>query len=95
MYVYILECADGSYYTGVTNDIEGRIWEHNNPNEAKSYTASRLPVILRYCGVFDDPINAIAFEKQIKGWSRVKKEALFGTKENWELLQKLSKKQFI
>jgi len=94
MYVYILECADRSYYTGVTNDIERRLCEHNNAEDSQSYTSSRLPVTLKYCGIFYDPTNAIAFEKQIKGWSRKKKEALFGTAENWELIQKLAKKDF-
>ena len=94
MYVYILECSDGSYYTGVTNDIERRLWEHQNPEDPKSYTATRLPVSLKYCAEYYSPKDAIAFEKQIKGWNRKKKEALFGQQENWELITKLAKKNF-
>lgn len=94
MYVYILECSDGSYYTGVTNNIERRLWEHQNAEDAESYTATRLPVSLKYCGEYYSSKNAIAFEKQIKGWSRKKKEALFGQQENWELMAKLAKKNF-
>ncbi|UAY50663.1 GIY-YIG nuclease family protein [Ferruginibacter albus] len=75
--VYIVECIDGSYYTGVTNNIERRLWEHNNEENKLSYTYSRRPVVLKYCDRFVNIKEAIAWEKQIKGWSRKKKEALF------------------
>ena len=88
-YVYIVECSDKSYYTGVTNDIDRRIWEHNNEKAKISYTYSRRPVALKYCDTFTDINNAIAWEKQIKGWSRKKKEALF--KEDWEEIKRLAK----
>ncbi|HET9055403.1 MAG TPA: GIY-YIG nuclease family protein, partial [Chitinophagaceae bacterium] len=68
-YVYIVECNDGSYYTGVTNDIERRLWEHNTGYNKDSYTYKRRPVELKYAGHFTDIIQAIAWEKQIKGWS--------------------------
>lgn len=74
-YVYILECADKSYYTGVTNNLERRIAEHNS-GLLKGYTSSRLPVKLVYYAYFNRIEDAIRFEKQIKGWSRKKKEAL-------------------
>lgn len=88
-FVYILECSDLSYYTGVTNDLDRRLWEHNNDENILCYTFKRRPVVLRYFQRFDDIKQAIEFEKQIKGWSRKKKEALFN--EDWEALKKLAK----
>jgi len=88
-YVYIVECNDKSYYTGVTNNLERRIWEHNNDEKVSAYTFNRRPVVLKYCQRFQDIIQAIAWEKQIKGWSRKKKEALF--KEDWDEIKKLAK----
>ena len=75
-YVYILKCADNSYYTGVSNDPERRLAEHIEGKNPDSYTFSRRPLELVFCGYFTDPKQAIAFEKQVKGWSRAKKEAL-------------------
>ncbi len=75
-FVYILKCSDNSYYTGVTNDLERRIVEHNSGYDDKSYTFSRRPVELVYTELFNDINDAIRAEKQIKGWSRKKKEAL-------------------
>ncbi len=66
-YVYIVECADKSYYTGVTNNIEGRLWEHNAGINKTSYTYTRRPVILKYCENFQNIQQAISWEKQIKG----------------------------
>lgn len=75
--VYMLLCADGSYYTGLTKQpIEARLWEHNHLPADKSYTGSRRPVRLVFCETYDRVLDAIAREKQIKGWSRTKKEAL-------------------
>ena len=74
-FVYIVECIDGSYYTGVTSDLEIRINEHNS-GFYKGYTPSRLPVKLVYSNKFTNINDAINAEKQIKGWSRAKKEAL-------------------
>ena len=76
MFLYILQCADGSYYTGVTNDLSRRLDEHMRGASTKAYTSTRLPVELVYQETFYDPLVAIAREKQIKGWSRRKKEAL-------------------
>ena len=87
--VYILECSDGSYYTGVTNDLERRLWEHNTGFDVKCYTYSKRPVRLRYYETTHDIKQAILREKQLKGWSRKKKEALF--KEDWKELKELSK----
>ncbi|MBR10568.1 MAG: hypothetical protein CMP48_23155 [Rickettsiales bacterium] len=88
--VYILECSDKSYYVGVTNDIEHRLWEHHSGYNSKSYTFSRRPVKLVFQEHFRDINHAISFEKQIKGWRRAKKEALI--KGNWDLLPELSKR---
>jgi len=87
-FVYILECADGSYYVGVTNDLEVRIEQHNTGYDVKAYTFTRRPVILRYYQRFNLINQAIEFEKQLKGWSRKKKEALFN--EDWDEVKRLS-----
>ncbi len=86
-FVYILECSDRSYYTGVTNDLELRIEQHNK-GEKVSYTSIRRPVILKYFERFTDINQAIDWEKQLKGWSRKKKEALF--EQDWDTIKKLS-----
>ena len=87
-FVYILKCADKSYYTGVTNNIEERFVQHQNGYDINAYTFSRRPVELVYCTTFNDINQAISFEKQIKGWSRKKKEALICS--NWEQLKELA-----
>lgn len=87
-FVYVLECSDGSYYVGVTNDLEVRLEQHNSGNNRTAYTYSRRPVVLKYYQRFDFIEHAIEFEKQLKGWSRKKKEALF--EENWEEIKRLS-----
>jgi putative endonuclease len=74
--VYILRCRDGSYYTGLTKQsIEARLWEHN-AGVYDGYTARRRPVELVFMEVYDRILDAIARERQIKGWNRQKKEAL-------------------
>lgn len=85
LYVYILKCSDKTYYTGVTNNPEKRILEHNSGINKNSYTASRLPVEMVYCERFIDFNLAISWEKRIKNWNRKKKEALI--KENWDMLK--------
>ena len=87
-YVYILLCSDNTYYTGVTNNIERRLHEHNFGINLKAYTYFRKPLELKYVAPFINIFDAIAFEKQVKGWSRRKKEALF--EENWEEIVRLS-----
>lgn len=86
--VYILKCADNSYYTGVTNDIERRFYEHQHATNPTCYTAKRMPLVLVFCEHYENINNAIAFEKQIKGWSRKKKEAIINN--NWDKLKELS-----
>jgi len=74
-HVYILECADGTFYTGSTLDIDRRLWEHDQGVGAR-YTRSRLPVRIVFAQEFDRMDEAFAREKQIQGWSRAKKLAL-------------------
>ena len=87
--VYILQCSDGAYYIGVTNDIERRLWEHNTGFDKKCFTYCRRPVVIKYLETFQDINQAIAWEKQLKGWSRKKKEALFI--EDWDKIMELAK----
>jgi len=75
-YVYIVRCSDKSYYTGITNDVLRRVTEHNTEFKPKSYTFSRRPVSLVYVESYPESMPAILREKQIKNWSRKKKEAL-------------------
>lgn len=88
-YVYIVQCKDALNYTGISNDLERRFWEHNTGYNKSCFTFKRRPVELKYCEHFHDVNNAIAWEKQIKGWSRKKKEALFNS--DWEEIKKLAK----
>ena len=75
--VYILECADGSYYTGSAADLSRRVWEHEIGGSPSSYTYSRRPVKLVWSSEeVQRYSDALRFERQIKGWSRSKKQAL-------------------
>ena len=86
-WVYILECADKSYYTGHTDNLEKRLYEHEQ-NLFNCYTSKRLPVRLVYCCEFESRGDALARERQIKGWSRRKKQALIAG--DWSSLVKYS-----
>ena len=87
--VYILQCNDGSYYVGVTNNLERRLWEHETGFYETCRTYKRRPIELKYFEYTSDIKQAILREKQLKGWSRKKKEALF--REDWDELKRLSK----
>jgi putative endonuclease len=89
MYVYILECADDSFYTGVTNDVGRRFIEHIRGLHETSYTFNRRPLKLVYCKQFDSPMKAINYEKQLKRWSRAKKMALI--RNDIDLLHELAR----
>lgn len=91
-FVYILKCIDDSYYTGITNDVHTRVMQHNDGEDANSYVFRRRPAVLVWYAEFSNPETAIEKEKQIKGWSRAKKEALINGE--FELLPGLSKKKF-
>ncbi len=88
-YVYLLKCSDESYYTGITDNLEQRLAEHNNGLNRKCYTYSRKPLKLLFYETFQNPNDAIKFEKQIKGWSRKKKEALIN--KDWQKLVEFSR----
>ena len=87
-YVYILHCADGSYYTGHTDDLESRMYAHY-AGLVPGYTATRMPVSLEFSEEFPTRYEALERERQVKGWSRRKKEALID--RDWGLLRELSK----
>ena len=74
-WTYILECSDGSYYTGSTTCVEDRYFKHQK-GQAANYTKYRLPVKLVYLEKFDRIEDAFYREKQIQRWSRAKKIAL-------------------
>ena len=91
-YVYILKCSDKTYYTGITSQPFKRLNEHNSGKHFGSYTYYRRPVELVYYCEFTNVELAIEMEKQLKKWSRSKKEALINNK--FEKLPNLSKKDF-
>lgn len=75
-YIYIVECSDGTYYTGYTNNIEKRITAHNEGKGAK-YTRGRTPVILRHLETYDTKSEAMSREYTIKQLPRKQKQNLF------------------
>ncbi|MCW1148389.1 GIY-YIG nuclease family protein [Flavobacterium lacisediminis] len=87
-FMYILLCADGSYYTGSTTDLERRLEQHQN-GEGANHTKKRLPVSLLYYEEYSRIDEAFYREKQVQGWSRKKKEALIEGKS--DLLPLLAK----
>ena len=89
-WMYILECADGSYYVGSTVEIERRLWEHNQGLGAK-YTARRRPVKLVFAAEFASIAEAFAAEKRVQGWRREKREALI--RGDYEALPELARKK--
>jgi len=80
-YVYILQCNDGSFYTGSTIDVDRRLAEHQQGNGA-NYTRKRLPVRLVYYEEYERIDDAFYREKQIQNWSKRKKRALIEGKIN-------------
>ena len=87
-YMYILLCADGSYYTGSTTDLVRRLEQHQN-GEGANHTKKRSPVSLLYYEEYSRIDEAFYREKQVQGWSRKKKEALIEGFSN--LLPELAK----
>jgi putative endonuclease len=87
-YVYMIRCIDGTFYTGVTNDIERRYNEHCDGYNPTSYTHTRRPLRLVYASEFQRPDEAIAFEKRLKGWSHKKKRAF--ADRDWPLLRRFA-----
>lgn len=90
-WTYILECSDGSYYVGSTDNLTRRLAEHQAGIGSK-YTSRRLPVKLKFSKEFDRIDEAFYYEHKIKKWSRAKKEALI--EGRYHDLPKLAKKLF-
>jgi putative endonuclease len=89
--IYILRCADGSYYTGLTRrSVDERVSEHAQ-GLIDSYTARRLPVELLFSEYYPRIDEAVAAERRIKGWSRAKKDAYM--RGDFESLSKLAKRK--
>lgn len=74
-WAYMLRCADGSFYVGCTTDLDQRIAQHQAGTYA-GYTSTRLPVEVVWVAECQHIDDAIALERQVKGWSHAKKEAL-------------------
>jgi len=90
-FLYIVTCSDGSYYTGTTRTtLERRLAEHNAGSHG-GYTSLRMPVELVFHQWFERIADAVAAERQVKGWSRAKKEALIVGRHT--LLPELSKRR--
>jgi putative endonuclease len=91
-FVYMLQCADGSYYVGTAtgDDLSKRVAEHN-AGAYPGYTSTRRPVRLVWSQHFDRIVDAIAVERKIKGWSRAKKEALI--KGAWGDIRSLARRR--
>ena len=90
-WVYLLECGDGSYYTGHTDDLERRVAQHE-AGACGGYTATRLPVRLAWTQDFGTREEALEREMQVKRWSRAKKKAL--CQGDWEEVSRLARKRF-
>ncbi len=86
-WAYILRCADGSYYTGHTEDLDRRVWQHQT-GAIRGYTFTRRPVELVWSDYFESRADAADAEMRIKSWSRAKKEAFIA--RNWTRLKQLS-----
>ena len=91
-YVYILKCSDSTYYTGVTSNLTQRMFQHNTGFYPDCYTFSRRPIALVFYAEFTDINFAIEKEKQIKKWSKAKKEALI--RGEYDTLPNLARKEF-
>jgi predicted GIY-YIG superfamily endonuclease len=89
-WVYLLRCADGSFYVGHSDDLDRRLGQHQT-GEFEGYTSTRLPVRLEYSEELASRDEALAAERQIKGWSRKKKEAL--CKGDWNELSRLARRR--
>jgi len=87
-WVYTLRCGDGSYYTGHTEDLEARVAKHM-AGEVPGYTSARRPLTLVFSQAAATREEALACERQIKGWSRAKKEAMM--RGDWAEVSRLAR----
>src|SRR5258707_5642688 len=92
IFVYMLRCADNSFYVGSAtgDDVSVRVEQHN-AGSYRGYTFTRRPVVLVWSEHFDRITDGIAAERQIKGWSRAKKEALI--RSDWTKVSQLSRRR--
>jgi predicted GIY-YIG superfamily endonuclease len=86
-WVYLLRCSDGSFYAGHTDNLEGRLWQHQQ-GLCCDWTSRRRPVELVWAESVPTREEALAFERRIKGWTRAKKEALI--QGDWKRIRELS-----
>ena len=87
-WVYLLRCGDGSYYVGHTENLEARLWQHEQ-GLCCDWTSRRRPVELVWCASAPTRYDALAFERRFKGWTRAKKEALI--RSDWDRLSWLAR----
>ena len=88
-WVYILRCVDGIYYTGHTDNLEARLYQHHAGAISSCYTFKKRPLELVFSQEFLTREEALTSEQQIKGWSRKKKEAMM--QGNWAEVSRLAK----
>jgi predicted GIY-YIG superfamily endonuclease len=91
-WVYILRCADDSYYTGHTDNLEIRIGQHQT-GECAGYTVTRRPLELAWSQECPTREEALSAERQIKGWSRKKKEAMM--RNDWAEVSRLAQSKSV
>ncbi|MBL8046559.1 MAG: GIY-YIG nuclease family protein [Anaerolineales bacterium] len=89
VYVYVLKCKDGSYYTGMTDNLERHMEQHHAGTFEDSYTQSRRPVVLVWSESFTHHDDAFRRERQIKAWSRKKKGAWIRSHSSKDLARTL------
>ena len=90
-WVYLLKCSDSAYYIGMTDNLELRFSQYQTGFDPKSYTASRRPVKLMWAQEFASHDEAFRCERQVKGWSRAKKEALVNN--DWDEIHGIVKRE--
>jgi len=88
-WVYMLRCADRSFYIGHTDNLEARIAQHKQGSSTSCYTYKRRPVTLVFSQDFPSRIEALAMERKIKGWNRAKKTALI--RRDWREISRISR----
>lgn len=91
-WVYMLRCSDDSYYTGHTDDLQGRIAQHDTGAFPTCFTFKRRPVELVFAQEHATREEALASEQQIKGWSRKKKAAMI--RGDWAEVSRLARSSF-
>lgn len=89
-FAYLLHCNDGSYYAGHTDNLDLRVAQHEC-GETGGYTAARRPVRLVWSQDFGTREEALCAERQVKGWSRAKKEALIAS--DWDEISRLARRK--